>query len=168
MNSESLIQVMAAAVTVSAIALVAMTCMVFGMFKAMTKMRDELQVFLPKAENLVQSATAVVTENQQRIKEITMCAAEVAETAQKNAVRVDHALQDGIERARVQLERLELVLGDTVERVHHTVVTVNNSVLKPVREVTGVASGVKAAVKHLMRHTRAMPNQATSDEEMFI
>ncbi len=166
---------MTAAVTVSAIALVAMALMVFGMFKALTAVRDQVQVFIPKAEHLVNTATLTITENQQRIKEITIRTAAIVETAQgvmataqKNALRVDEALVEGLERAKVQLERLELVVGDTVERVHNTVVTVNNSVLRPVREVTGVASGVKAAMKHLMRNNRPTPNQATSDEEMFI
>jgi hypothetical protein len=59
-------------------------------------------------------------------------------------------------------------MGDTVERVHNTVVTLNDTVLRPVREVSGVASGVKAAVRHLIRANRPTPAQATADEEMFI
>ena len=82
--------------------------------------------------------------------------------------RLDAFVENTTTRAKVQLERLELVMDDTVERVHHTVMMLNNSVLKPVREVSGVASGVKAAVKHLMRANRPSPAQATSDEEMFI
>ena len=77
-------------------------------------------------------------------------------------------IEDTLQRAKVQLERIELVMGDTVERVHHTVVALNNTLLKPAREVSGVASGVKAAVKHLMNANRPTPAQATSDEEMFI
>jgi hypothetical protein len=159
---------MAVAVSISALAMIAMALMVFGIFKSISTMRDQVQVFLPKAETLVNDATRTLSENQQQIKDITTRTAQVMETAQKNAVKVDAALGDGLQRAKVQLERLELIMGDTVERVHNTVVAVNNTVLRPVREVNGVASGVKAAVQHLIRANRPTPAQATSDEEMFI
>ena len=168
MHSDSLVTVMTVFVGISAIALLAMAIMVFSIFKAISGIRDQVQVFIPKAETLVGAATRTIADNQQQIKDITTRAAQVVETAQKNAVRVDGALEDAMQRAKVQLERMELVMGDTVDRIHHTVVALNNTVIKPVREVSGVASGVKAAVKHLMNANRPTPAQATSDEEMFI
>ena len=168
MHSDSLVTVMAVFVAIAAIALLTMAIMVFSIYKAISAIRDQVQVFIPKAETLVGAATKTIAENQQQIKDITTRAAHVVETAQKNVVRVDGAIEDTLQRAKVQLERIELVMGDTVERVHHTVVALNNTLLKPAREVSGVASGVKAAVKHLMNANRPTPAQATSDEEMFI
>jgi hypothetical protein len=168
MNSDSLIAVMTVAVGLSAIAMVAMAIMVFSILRSITAVRSQVEVFLPKAESLVNAANRTLAENQQQIKDITTRAAQVAETAQKNAVRLDAVIEDAVERAKVQLERLELVMNDTVERVHNTVVSVNSAVLRPMREVSGVASGVKAAVQQLMRSNRPTPAQATSDEEMFI
>jgi len=168
MNTESLVTVTTIAVAIAAVAIVAMAIMVFSMFKAVTTIRDQVQVFLPKAETLVAAATTTIAENQQQIRGIITNASQIVETAHKDVTRLDGFVEDATTRAKVQLERLELVMDDTVERVHHTVVMLNNSVLKPVREVSGVASGVKAAVKHLMRSNRPTPAQATSDEEMFI
>jgi hypothetical protein len=55
-----------------------------------------------------------------------------------------------------------------MSRVHHTVIQLNNGVLKPVKEINGVAAGVRAALDTLVRGKRPNPAQATADEEMFI
>ena len=168
MAPESLVTVMTIAVVISAIAMVAMAVMVFGMFKSLTALRTQMITVVPKVESLVSIASQTLADNRQQINDITSRAAHVLEGAQKNLARVDSLVEDATHRARVQMERLELVMGDTVDRVHHAVVAVNEAVVKPVREVNGMASGVKAAVRHLIRSNRPTPAQATTDEEMFI
>jgi hypothetical protein len=44
----------------------------------------------------------------------------------------------------------------------------HNGVLKPLKEVQGVAAGVRAAFFFLLRGRRPNPSNATVDEEMFI
>ena len=56
----------------------------------------------------------------------------------------------------------------TVERVQETTAAVQHTILKPVREVNGVVSGVRAAISVLARGNRASVDHATQDEEMFI
>jgi len=55
-----------------------------------------------------------------------------------------------------------------VSRAHQTVTAVHGTILWPIRELRGVAAGVKGAVEFLARGNRANVAQATSDEEMFI
>jgi hypothetical protein len=44
-----------------------------------------------------------------------------------------------------------------------------HAVLRPVREVNGLAAGISAAVSTLVHHSRKPSvDQATQDEEMFI
>jgi hypothetical protein len=45
---------------------------------------------------------------------------------------------------------------------------VHQGILTPIRGITGVAAGVRAALQFLMRGTRPSPDQVTVDEEMFI
>jgi hypothetical protein len=40
--------------------------------------------------------------------------------------------------------------------------------MKPVKELNGLAAGIRAAFAHLTRSGRPSVAQATSDEEMFI
>jgi hypothetical protein len=66
------------------------------------------------------------------------------------------------------LERVELVLDDTLSRAHETVATVHDGIMRPLRELNGIAAGVKSALAYLARGNRPSVDQATSDEEMFI
>ena len=67
------------------------------------------------------------------------------------------------------MDRAELVLDDTFGRVQNTVATVHGGVMRPLREISGVSAGIKAALSHMVKGaTRSTPAQATQDEEMFI
>jgi len=61
-----------------------------------------------------------------------------------------------------------MVLDDTMTRVQETVSIVQRGVLRPVREVHGILSGVRTAIAHIGRGGRPTVDHATSDEEMFI
>jgi hypothetical protein len=75
---------------------------------------------------------------------------------------------DATQRAKVQLERAEMVLDDTMSRAHETVTMVHSGLLRPLREVQGIAAGIRTAIAHLTRGNRPSVAQATHDEEMFI
>jgi hypothetical protein len=55
-----------------------------------------------------------------------------------------------------------------MSRAQETVATVQSGIMKPLREIQGVAAGVRTAIFYLMRGGRPSPAQATADEEMFI
>ena len=168
MSPDSLLNVMAAAVAVSAVALVAQAVMVFGMFRAIRALRDQVSSFLPRAERFVANTEKALAENQQQIKEVTSRAISVLDEASKQMVRVDAFVGDFTTKARAQMERLEIVLDDSVSRAHHTVVQLNNTVTKPMRELAGLTAGFRAALQYFISGGRPNVAQATSDEEMFI
>lgn len=165
---NGLIIVMTFAVVLSALALLAQALMVFGMFKAVRTLQERVTIFLPKAEQFLSTAQVALADTQKQVKEISTRALTVLDTTQSQLTRVDGFVGDATQRARVQMDRVELVLDDTVSRVHETVVQLNNGLLKPMRELNGLAAGVRAAVQHLARRGRPTVDQATADEEMFI
>jgi len=81
--------------------------------------------------------------------------------------RVDEVMEDATARARIQLDRAEMVIDDTMNRAQQTVALVHSGIMKPLREIQGVSAGVKAALNFLTRG-RNSPVHATADEEMFI
>ena len=62
----------------------------------------------------------------------------------------------------------ELVVEDTVGRVHETVGAVHNGLLAPVRQINGLAAGAKAAVGVFLKGGRPNVAEATQQDEMFI
>jgi hypothetical protein len=81
---------------------------------------------------------------------------------------VDGVLEDVAERARVQFDRAEMVVDDAMTRAQQTIAVVHGGIMKPIREINGVAAGVRAAIQYFMRGGRPAPDRVTADEEMFI
>ena len=71
-------------------------------------------------------------------------------------------------RAHNQLAHAEMVIDDTMSRAQETVTTVQRGIMTPLREIQGVAAGVRTTILYLMRGGRPSPAPATADEEMFI
>ena len=88
--------------------------------------------------------------------------------ARDQVARLDALVTETAERALLQIERVDILVSDTVERVQETTMAVQSTILKPVREINGVVSGVRAALSALAHRNRASVDHATQDEEMFI
>jgi ABC-type transporter Mla subunit MlaD len=144
---------------------------------------------VPRIQALVETANGTLAENRQSVQQITTRLGEITGKANEiaakasdmatranelldiskvQAVKIDALVSDASARAKVQMDRAELVLDDTMGRVQESVSTVHHGVMKPLREVAGVANGVKAAVSTLLKGQRPSVDQVTQDEEMFI
>jgi ElaB/YqjD/DUF883 family membrane-anchored ribosome-binding protein len=168
MDTNALIVVMTVFVIISAIALCVQAGYLFGMYKAVRTLQDRLTPLMPKVEALVDSTKATVDESKQQIIEITTKANDILESTKHQLAMVEEVVADATSRAKVQMERVELVLDDTMSRAHETVATFHSGIMRPLREINGIAIGIKTAFAHLTRGGRPSVAQATSDEEMFI
>jgi ABC-type transporter Mla subunit MlaD len=116
----------------------------------------------------VESTKGTVEQSKKQITEITTLANEILASTRNQLAMVEEVVVDATARARVQMDRVELVLDDTINRAHETVATVHSGIMRPLRELNGIAAGVRTALSVLGRSNRASVDQATSDEEMFI
>ena len=149
-----------------AVALQALCLIVLAIFAILIKRRlDEL---IPKVESFLASAEQTLQDSKKQITEVTTKAGSVLDVAQKQVERTNEFFSDATNRARRQLERLEMVLDDSIGRMHETVVVLNDGILKPLRELSGVAVGIRSAINFLLRGGRPSVDKATADEEMFI
>ena len=155
-------------VSVSAVALLIQAGLLFGIYKSSRSLSDNLQRLMPKMNSLLDTSRTTVEESRKQIADISNRTNEILDIGRRQMVRLDEVLEDATTRARVQFDRVEMVLDDTMGRVQDTVAIMHNGVLKPLKEVQGVAAGVRAAFFFLMRGRRANPSSATVDEEMFI
>lgn len=155
-------------VSVSAVALLIQAGLLFGIYKSSRSLSDNLQRLMPKMNSLLDTSRTTVEESRKQIADISNRTNEILDLGRRQMVRLDEVLEDATTRARVQFDRVEMVLDDTMGRVQDTVAIMHNGVLKPLKEVQGVAAGVRAAFFFLMRGRRANPSSATVDEEMFI
>jgi len=196
MNTDTILIVLTFFVAVTAVSFVAQAVALLRMAKTAKEMKERVDVLLPKAEKLIQTAEGVVpkvekliqtaesvvpkaeklintaeslvADGRTHITEITGRAQEILALAHTQMTRVDELVSDASERAKFQMDRAETALDNTLTRVNDTVHSVQGTVMRPVRELTGVAAGLKAAVGHLLKGNPANVAQVTTDEEMFI
>jgi len=168
MDQMTLLYVMTAFVIISAIALCIQAGMLAGMYRATKALQADIKPLLPKVHSLVETTTTTVEQSRQQILDITARANEILTSTKEQLGKVEEVVTDATSRAKVQLERVELVLDDTLSRAHETVATVHDGIMRPLREMNGIAVGIKTALAYLARGNRPSVDQATSDEEMFI
>ena len=164
MDQQTLLTVF---VGIAAVALVLQLATLVGIYKASQGMNQKVQQLMPKVESLIEVSRRTVEESRAQIADITGKTSDILDIARRQLQKVDEVLDDAAARARVQMDRAEMVLDDAMTRTQQTVATVHNGIVKPVREIQGVAAGLRTAILFLTKG-RPNPTQATSDEEMFI
>jgi ABC-type transporter Mla subunit MlaD len=168
MNQELLLVIMTIFVAVAATALVIQMFMLIGIFKTTKSLQARAEAILPQVKSILTKAETTLDDSRKNIVDITTKANEMMDIGKAQLVKLDSVITDASSRAKVQLERAEMVVDDTVSRVHESVTAVHNGLLRPVREIQGIATGVRTAVEHFLRGGRPSVAQATQDDEMFI
>ena len=72
------------------------------------------------------------------------------------------------EALNVQLERFDRVSQNVVNRINETTEIVQDSIIRPAREVAALAKGLTGFGSFLFRRGRSTVDQARQDEELFI
>lgn len=150
MENPVLVWAIAAFVAMGAASMIVQAVASVGMYRAVRSLRAQVIPLIPRAEETLDTAR------------------DVLRSAKTQLIEVEAVVADASLRARKQLERTELVVEDTVTRVHETVTALQGTVMRPIREVNGLAAGVKAGVMTLLKGGRPRIDRATHDEEMFI
>lgn len=124
---------------------------------------------LDAARGILTKTDKLLEEVQPRIKEISTEAAAIAKSSRRQVERIGELLDDAGSRAKERLEQIDHSVDNTVEHLEQAGEVMRRAVLRPVREVNGLAAGISAAVSTLVHGSRR-PSvaSATQDEEMFI
>jgi hypothetical protein len=141
---------------------------VLAMYRTSKRMEDRVGPVLDKAGPILDTARSIVDDAKPKIEDIIEKASEMTALARDQVARLDALVTETAERARLQIDRVDILVSDTVDRVQETTMAVQSTILKPVREINGVVSGVRAALSALAQRNRASVDHATQDEEMFI
>jgi hypothetical protein len=165
---QSTLYVMAAAVVVSALAIVLQAVLMFGLYRSAKATKEQVEVLVERSEGVLDQARQTLDQSRKNITEITAKANGVLDTTQAQLNKIDQVLTEATSRAKVQMDRVELVVDDTIGRVQETVALLHTGILKPLKEANGVILGVRAAINYLLRGGRSGVERATHDEEMFI
>lgn len=123
---------------------------------------------IPEIEAILGISRRTVERTEKQVERIGATSSAILDATKEQLAKIDELLTDAGRRAKVQMDRAELVLDDTMNRVQETVCVVQSGVIRPVREVYGIMAGIRTTITHLGRSRRPTVDHATSDEEMFI
>ncbi len=143
-------------------------CTLLGLLLVARKLQQVVMPIIPEVEAIVGSTKRTVDRVEKHVEKIGATSSSILDVTKQQLVKVDELLTDATARAKVQMERAEMVLDDSMTRVQQTVSYVQSGVIRPVREVYGVFAGIRTTLAHLGRGGRPTVDHATSDEEMFI
>jgi ABC-type transporter Mla subunit MlaD len=130
---------------------------------------DRVGPVLTEAQDVLNQAKKILSENQPRIGEITAEGVAIAKSSRRQVDRIGELLNDAGGRAKERLEQIDRSVDSTVENLEHAGDAMKRAVMRPMREVNGLAAGISAVVSTLVHGTRRPSvDAATQDEEMFI
>jgi uncharacterized membrane-anchored protein YhcB (DUF1043 family) len=168
MDQQTLLTLLTIFVIVAAIALVIQAGMLIGLFIVARTLQKKITAILPDVQNVIGISKRSLEGVEKHVHKIGATSGAILDVTKQQLAKVDELLTDATTRAKVQMERAEMVLDDAMTRTQQTVSLVQRGVVRPVREVYGVFAGIRTAVSHLGRSGRPTVDHATSDEEMFI
>lgn len=168
MQSETALVLLAIAVAVSSLALLIQAVAALRLMRSVQRLETEILPLVPQARETLARAQAALKLAADRIEESAAMTRQLLAAAQQQVEGLDQARRELAVQWRIQSERLELVLEDILSRVQEVVAVLHGTVMRPVREVSGMVAGVKAALQTLLMARRPTVDRATHDEEMFI
>ena len=126
-------------------------------------------MLIQSANQATTSANQIMQEVRPRIAHLSDEAIAIVRSGREQVERVGDLLQDAGDRTRVRLEQIDHAVDATVNQIENASNAVKSAVLRPVREVNGIAAGISAAVSALVHgQHKSSVDSATQDEEMFI
>ncbi len=161
--------------TVAVVCLIAQIILLFVMTRAslaMKRQTDQLvarvEPVAAKVEPLLETGLQLLTELRGYAADVSTKSNEILDLGRQQLMRVDDVLGEAATRTRAQMDRIEMVMDDTVNRFQETTTLFQNSVVRPLKQINAVTAGIRAALTFLASGRRATVEQATHDEEMFI
>lgn len=171
----TLLAVMQWAVIVAAVAILVQTILLFAMFMASRAMRKQVTALVEKVEPVAESAKQTLATSKEILGEVRGYARdyaakgnEILDLTRRQLGRADELMAEAVTRTRTQMDRIEMVLDDTVSRFQETTTLLQSGIVKPLRQVAGITAGVRTALAAVFGGRRTTVEQATHDEEMFI
>ena len=126
---------------------------------------SQVELTLGQLRELMPSLKAV-TDN---LKTVSEDIVEVGRAAREQVHNVEEMIGETGRTLQDQLERVDHMSREVSERVNETVNVVQDSIIRPVREVGALARGVTKGLEfYLNRKDRSSADESRHDEELFI
>lgn len=120
---------------------------------------------------ILTSAEALLNDSRGKVELIMSNLTATTTTLKAQMDRLDATVSDIVDRTRLQVIRADDIVTRTLDRVEQTSDIVQNTVVSPVRQISGIVQGVSVGLSAFFGHNRRgrrNNSRVTQDEELFI
>jgi len=143
-------------VALTALAVVTQACVLVAIYLMSKHLSSQMERFMAESRELMVPVRAI-TDN---LKVASSNILEIGVAAREQFRHVESMVSETGEVLRAQLNRLEEVTKDVANRIDTTADLVQNTVLRPVREVAAVAKGFGRGIDFLFRKNKRPDNSS--------
>ena len=151
-------------VALTALAVMTQAGVLVAIYLMSKRMSEQIDRFMKETRE-VMVPMKTITEN---LRTASANLVDIGIAAREQFRRVEAMVTDTGDVLHTQLERFDRVSRDVVDRINETATIVQDSVIRPVREVAALAKGLGRGFDALFGRQRSTVDQARQDEELFI
>jgi len=159
-------------VALTAVAVVIQAGMLIGMYLALRRTSAQIETLAGEIKTKVlpaaEMAHSMLAELRPKVDNILSNASEASTVVRTQMQRLEAALSDILDRTRLQVIRADELLSRTLDRVESTTEMVHQTVVSPVRQLSGLVQGLTAGLEFLIGGKRNRNGAPAPQDEMFI
>ena len=167
-SSETTFLLMAIAVLISSVALAASAMAALGSYRAVRRLESKITPLIPDLKEFLVNSRQTLDEAMKQFRATGDKTQAMLTDVRTEIANLAEARADIVGRVQAQMQRVEMVLDDATSAFETVVNTMQGGVVKPLREVGGILSGVRTAIRVFLHKQRPSVADATQDEESFI
>ena len=152
-------------VALTAIAIITQAGVLVGIYVMSRRLSDQVERFMKDTREMMVPVRSIA----ENLRTASANIVEIGLSARDQFRRVEAMVTDTGEALHMQLERFDRVSKNIIDRINETAEIVQDSVVRPAREVAAVAKGLTRGFgAFFFGRGRSTVDQARQDEELFI
>lgn len=161
-------------IAVTSAAVVLQMLIQLGMFLAMRKTGARMEALAGEVRNkalpAIEQAQAMLAELRPQVNNIVGNVNHSTDLVRGHMMRLDATVHDVLDRTRLQVIRTDELISRTLDKVEDTTEAVHNTVMSPVRQLSGIVHGISVGLNFLIggRSRNGREAVGVPQDEMFI
>lgn len=161
-------------IILTAIAVILQAGILVALYVAVRKTSERVEALAAevktKALPTLDTAQSMLVELRPRVSDIIANADQAARMVRAEIERLDATVGDIVDRTRLQVIRADELVNRTLDRVEETSEMVHETVISPIKRLSGIIQGISAGVEYFLGRKRRHPRDGMGvpQDELFI
>ncbi len=154
---------------ITCLAIIIQAGILAALFFTVKKTTAKVEEMATRAIPLMDSARTMLEDTAPKLREITSNLVDVSGSLKHQSDRLDATVSDLLDRTRLQVIRVDQLVGRTLDRVEETTEMVQATVVSPIKQISGIVQGLSVGIGAFLGRRRSRDGElVVEDEELFI